>query len=84
MATPLLLKYKIVEDINDFESLFAFSKKLKMWLDRKGCPIFQSRSSRPFTPAHTATRWVKPGYTPSGKYKSGKWLPAKMDKRAGK
>ncbi|MEO8801790.1 MAG: hypothetical protein ABI375_00365 [Rudaea sp.] len=43
-----------------------------------------SRATKPYTSATTPGHTIKPGYTPGGKYKTSKYVPSKMDKRAGK
>ncbi|MEK9826405.1 MAG: hypothetical protein VW395_09065 [Methylotenera sp.] len=56
-----------------------------LWTYGDGTPVYLGgRASKPYTSTMTASRLVKGGYTPSGKYKPAKVMPARMDKRAGK
>ena len=43
-----------------------------------------ARASRPYTSALTPGHTIPSGYTPSGKWRPSKYVPGKMDKRAGK
>lgn len=49
-----------------------------------GIPLYLARSSKPPTSCITPGHTIPSGYTPSGKYKTSKYVPSKMDKRGGK
>jgi hypothetical protein len=63
----------------------VFNPVLKINETPQGVPLFtMARSSHPPTSCTTPGHTVKSGFTPSGKYKPSKYMPSKMDKRAGK
>ena len=63
----------------------VFNPILKINENAQGIPMFTfARSSKPPTSCSTPGHTVKSGYTPSGKWKPSKYVPSKMDKRAGK
>jgi hypothetical protein len=50
-----------------------------------GIPLFMGgRTAKPPTSCSTPGHTIKSGYTPSGKWRTSKYVPSKTDKRAGK
>jgi len=63
----------------------VFNPVLQINETPQGVPLFtMARSAKPPTTCRTPGHTIKAGYTPSGKYKQSKFVPDKMDKRAGK
>jgi len=63
----------------------VFNPILKINETNQGVPLFtMARSAHPPTSCSTPGHTIKSGYTPSGKYRPSKYVPGKMDKRAGK
>ena len=63
----------------------VFNPVLKINETNQGVPLFtMARSSSPPTSCSTPGHTIKGGFTPSGKYKTAKYVPSKTDKRAGK
>jgi hypothetical protein len=65
---------------------FGYSDKLQKNLTASGEVAWHAggRSQKPYTSTYTAGHFIQGGFTPSGKYRQGKSVPAKTDKRAGK
>jgi hypothetical protein len=66
------------------EELGSYSDEQHLNVSLDGTPLHLARSKSPYTSAYTPGHTIPGGYTPSGKYKSPKVVPGKMDKRAGK
>lgn len=62
---------------------FYFDDSCQLNVSPDGSLAF-ARASKPYTSALTPAHSIKAGWTPSGKYKTAKSVPSKMDKRAGK
>ena len=63
----------------------VFNPVLKINETNQCVPLFtMARSSSPPTSCSTPGHTIKGGFTPSGKYKTAKYVPGKTDKRAGK
>jgi hypothetical protein len=63
----------------------VFNPILKINETNQGVPLFtMARTSTPPTSCSTPGHTVKAGYSSTGKYKPAKYMPSKMDKRAGK
>jgi len=63
----------------------VFNPVLKINETNQCVPLFaMARSAKPPTSCNTPGHTIKSGYTPSGKYKPSKYVPGKMDKRAGR
>jgi hypothetical protein len=62
----------------------VYCEEAGMSLTPDGLPLHLSRSSTPPTSAFTPGHTIPAGYTPSGKWRSAKVMPGKMDRRAGK
>lgn len=62
---------------------FAFDELVQLNIATDG-GLACARASKPYTSAITPGHTVKSGYTPSGKFRSAKFVPTKTDKRAGK
>lgn len=80
--TACNLSQDYMSDEKLFEnSTFSVDQKINIGLD--GIPLHCALFKSPPTAAFTAGKWIPPGYTSTGKYKSGKQTLGKMDKRAG-
>lgn len=62
---------------------YEFDEKQQVNFDAEG-GLACNRASKPYTSALTPSHSIKPGWTPSGKWRPSRSVPAKMDKRAGK
>ena len=63
----------------------VYNTMLKINETNQGVPLFtMARSAKPPTSCNTPGHTIKSGYTSTGKYKPSKYMPSKMDKRAGK
>jgi hypothetical protein len=63
----------------------VFNPVLKINETNQGVPLFtMARSAKPSTSCSTPGHTIKAGYTKSNKWKPAKYVPGKMDKRAGK
>lgn len=61
-----------------------FSEEKQINVDANGDALYCSRSKSMPTPCMTPGHTLPSGYTPSGKWKPQTYVPAKMDRRAGR
>lgn len=71
-----------VHDIDPDGAHYDQARQLNV--DPDGRPLYCNRSKLPPTLVTTPGRTLPSGYTPSGKWKPAKYMPSKMDRRAGK
>ena len=85
---PFLLRFKSLDKrpVDDSSSMdeqyFSLDENINTMRD--GTIMWSARYRRPPTSCYTAPRYIKAGYTRSGKYKSGRWSKSRTDRRAGK
>lgn len=68
----------------EIDSQCSFEKDIKMNMLPDNSPLYCQRYKSPPTICTTPGKTIPAGYTPSGKYKTARYRPAKSDKRAGK
>lgn len=61
----------------------TFSVDQKINIHVSGIPLYCTRTKSPPTSAISPGHMIQGGYTPSGKYKTARYVPPKLDKRAG-
>ena len=61
-----------------------YNKDLQVMVGRDNLPLWMTRTKKIPTSTHTPGKTLPSGYTRSGKWKPSKYVPSKMDKRAGK
>lgn len=85
---PFLMKFRssvpTIEVQLGLSDETRFDLDREIWLDESSLPLYANRAAKPYTNVMTAGRQIKGGFTPSGKYRTPKYIPTKMDKRAGK
>ena len=91
IRTPALLQFLtpcvFIEDFIDDENMrrdaiYSSDRSLNLMPD--GRPLYCALSKTPPTSVQTPGKFVPSGYTRSGKYKAGRVVNQKTDKRAGK
>jgi len=88
---PLILKHlqesPFKDEFLEDEILFSnsyYDANLKLNISASGLPLHAALFKKPPTSAFTPGKYIPGGYTRSGKWKAGRSVPAKTDKRAGK
>ncbi|CAN5443822.1 hypothetical protein BH09SUM1_BH09SUM1_20140 [soil metagenome] len=85
LMTHFLQPYPASPCQEQAEAEGIYSEKHLLNMTSEGVPLFLGgRSSSPPTSTMTPGHTIKAGYTSTGKWKPSKWMPSKMDKRAGK
>ena len=74
---------EFIED-DEMEEKCVICPETGALITHEGVPLWAALFKRPPTSANTPGRQRPGGFNKNGKYLPSKWIPSKMDKRAGK
>ena len=78
---PFIEEHILAEE-QDKNSRYDEDQQVMVGVDN--LPIWMARTKKLMSNAYTRSKTLPSGYTRSGKWKPSKFVPGKMDKRAGK
>ena len=84
LISYFLATYPYGPDDHDFPAGTEFCEIRQLSVLPDGAPVYASRSKSPPTSTMTPGHTLPAGYTRAGNWKPAKYMPAKMDKRAGR